>query len=82
MSELKSGRRETGAGLESEQLLQIKFPDETVYGRLAMLAQHLGQDQPGGIAVIAAAHLRLDRQQFARFLQRHDISPAAATAVT
>ena len=81
MSELKSGRLERGTGLESEQLLQIKFPYEAVYGGLAMLAQYLGQDQPGGVAVIPAAHMRLDRQQFARFLQRHKTLPVAATAM-
>ena len=81
MSEPKSGRRESGTGLESEQLFQLKFPYEAVYGGLAMLAQYLGQDQPGGVAVIAATHLRLDRQQFARFLQRHKTLPVAATAM-
>ena len=82
MSELKSGRLERGTGLESEQLLQIKFPYEAVYGGLAMLAQYLGQDQPGGVAVIAATHLRLDRQQFASFLQSHKTLPVAAAMLT
>ena len=65
-------------GLESKQLLQVKFPYEIVYSGLAMLAKHLGQDQTGGIAVIAAAHLSLDRQQFACFLQGHQMLSVAA----
>jgi hypothetical protein len=47
-----------------------------------MFAKYLGQDQTGGIAVIAATHLRLDRQQFARFFQCHQALPAAAAMVT
>jgi hypothetical protein len=79
VSELKSGRLEVSTSLESKQLLQVKFPYETVYGGLAMFAQHLGQDQTGGIAVIAATHLCLDRQQFACFFQRHQTLSVAAT---
>jgi hypothetical protein len=79
---MKSGRVEAGTGLESKQLLQVKFPYKTVYGGLAMFAKYLGQDQTGGIAVIAATHLRLDRQQFARFFQCHQALPAAAAMVT
>jgi hypothetical protein len=82
VSELKSGRRETGTGLESEQVFQIKFPYKAIYGGLAMLAQYLGQNQPGGVAVITATHLRLNRQQFACFLERHKMLPAAAAMVT
>ncbi len=72
MSELESRCRETGTGLESEQVLQIKFPYETVYGSLAMLAHAPRPGSAGRRYGCSRRHLCLDRQQFARFLQRHE----------
>ena len=53
------------AGVELEDLLKIVPADQLVDRRLTMFAADLGQDQPGGVAVIAPTELDLDGDQFA-----------------
>jgi hypothetical protein len=45
--------------------------DQGVDGIPGMRGLHPGEDEPGGVVLIAAARVGLDGQQLARLLERH-----------
>jgi len=60
-----SGLLENGIGRKAEQGLQVEFPDRCIHGGLAVIGLYLRQDQPGSVAVAAAAHVGVYGQPFA-----------------
>lgn len=62
---------EPGARLKTEYLLQVKFYDQFIHRRLAMLPLHFGQDQLGGIGVVETAKVGLDFEKLSCPIKRH-----------
>jgi len=63
------------ARLEAEQILKIKFANQIINRGLAMVRLDFGPNQPGTAAIVAAAHISLDGEQFAGFSKCHSAFP-------
>jgi hypothetical protein len=62
---------EASAGFEPKDIIQLHHSDDPIHGRLPVLAVDLGENKPGGVAVVKTAKARLHLKQPMCLVESH-----------